>query len=394
MKQRNDWEAALRVIEKIENAGYEAVIVGGAVRDYLLQRKINDVDVATSALPNEVKKIFSHTIDVGIEHGTVVVLDEGSPIEVTTYRTEGTYTDYRRPDEVTFVRDLPKDLERRDFTINAMAFTKDGNIVDLYGGKEDLKNGIIRAVGDPNARFREDALRMLRAVRFAAQLGFTIEEKTMKAIQEDSDLIEFIARERIRMELSKIWVADYVFLGIEALVESNLASYLPGNFAKHLESWRHFRTKKPEVGWAYLCLLNRSDMEDLFEFYRYSNKEKSFAKKVIHAYDRLLERWDEYDYFSNDLNTLETAYDFAHWLGKKVPFSKEHIGKVKEHLPIQSMDDFALNGNLLIQWSGKRGGPWVKEALNKALHAVLTGQVKNDEEQLKEWFYNEFVNER
>ncbi|QBK25868.1 CCA tRNA nucleotidyltransferase [Ureibacillus thermophilus] len=394
MKTRNDWETALRVIEKIEKAGFEAVIVGGAVRDHLLQRKIHDVDVATNALPMEIKKIFNNTVDVGIEHGTVIVLDEGSPIEVTTYRTDGTYTDYRRPEEVTFVRELPKDLERRDFTINAMAYTKDGGIIDLFGGKEDLENRIIRAVGDANSRFREDALRMLRAVRFVAQLGFSIEESTMKAIQKDSDLIEFIAHERIHMELSKMWVADYVYLGIEALVESHLANYLPGNFAEHLDEWKYFYTKKPEVGWAYLCLLNRNEMENIMEYYRYSNKEKYFAKNVLHVYDRLLNRWNEVDYFLNDLAILETAYDFAVWQGKTVPFSREHIAQVKKHLPIQSMDEFALNGHLLMKWTGKRGGPWIKEALDKALYAVLTGQVKNEEEQLKEWFYNEFIHER
>lgn len=189
MKLTEDWQVALRVIEKIEEAGHEAVIVGGAVRDFLLQRDVHDVDVATSALPEEIKKIFSQTIDVGMEHGTVVVLDEGKPIEVTTYRTEGTYSDYRRPDEVIFVRELSQDLERRDFTINAMAFTKSGEIIDLFNGKDDLHVGLIRAVGDANSRFREDALRMLRAIRFSAQLGFDIEEKTLEAIQKDSDLI-------------------------------------------------------------------------------------------------------------------------------------------------------------------------------------------------------------
>ncbi|MEK4252836.1 MULTISPECIES: CCA tRNA nucleotidyltransferase [unclassified Ureibacillus] len=394
MKQVKDWDVALRVIDKIEKAGFEAVIVGGAVRDHLLQREIHDVDVATSALPMEIKKIFSNTVDVGIEHGTVVVLDEGKPIEVTTYRTDGTYTDFRRPEEVTFVRDLPKDLERRDFTINAMAYTKDGTIIDLFGGKEDIENRIIRAVGDANSRFREDALRMLRAVRFAAQLGFDIDESTMKAIQKDCDLIEFIARERIHMEFSKMWVADYVYFGVKALVDSDLALYLPGNFRENLEVWKEFHTKQEEVGWAYLCLLNRNDMENIIDFYKLSNKQKNFTKKVIQAYDSLLKRWDEYDYFLNDLIILETAYDFAIWQGKNVPFAKEHIAKVKEHLPIQSMEQFALNGNLLMEWSGLKGGPWLKEALNKALYAVLSGRVKNDEEHLKEWFHNEFIDER
>ncbi len=174
MRLTNDWQAAIRVIERIEKAGYEAVIVGGAVRDYLLEKQVNDVDVATSAMPEEIKKIFHSTVDIGIAHGTVLVLDEGQPIEVTTYRTEGIYVDFRRPEQVTFVKSLEKDLERRDFTINAMAMTKTGELIDLYGGRQDLQNGLIRAVGDPNTRFREDALRMLRAVRFSAQLGFLL----------------------------------------------------------------------------------------------------------------------------------------------------------------------------------------------------------------------------
>lgn len=394
MKLTEDWQVALRVIEKIEEAGHEAVIVGGAVRDFLLQRDVHDVDVATSALPEEIKKIFSQTIDVGMEHGTVVVLDEGKPIEVTTYRTEGTYSDYRRPDEVIFVRELSQDLERRDFTINAMAFTKSGEIIDLFNGKDDLHVGLIRAVGDANSRFREDALRMLRAIRFSAQLGFDIEEKTLEAIQKDSDLIEFIAKERIHMELSKLWVAPYVYKGICSLVDSNLADYLPGNFADHLHSWEHFNTSMPEVGWAYLCLCNRNDISNMMDYYKFSNKEKNFTKKVITVYDHFLRRWNEYDYFINSLTILETAYDFAVWQGRDVPFPKEHIKKIKENLPIQSMEGFCLNGHLLMEWSKEKRGPWIKKALDEALQLVLSGRIKNNEEKLKEWFLHEFINER
>ena len=161
MRNTKDWEAAIDVIEKIEKAGYEAVIVGGAVRDFLLNKQVNDVDVATSATPDEIKKIFHSTVDIGIAHGTILVLDEGQPIEVTTYRTEGIYVDFRRPEQVTFVNSLEKDLERRDFTINSMAMTKTGELIDLFGGRQDIKNNTIRSVGDPNSRFREDALRML-----------------------------------------------------------------------------------------------------------------------------------------------------------------------------------------------------------------------------------------
>ncbi len=393
MRLTNDWQAAIRVIEKIEKSGYEAVIVGGAVRDTLLQKQVNDVDVATSAMPEEIKKIFHSTVDIGIAHGTVLVLDEGQPIEVTTYRTEGIYVDFRRPEQVTFVKSLEKDLERRDFTINAMAMTKSGELIDLYGGRKDIESGLIRAVGDPNTRFREDALRMLRAVRFSAQLGFTIESKTLSAIQQDSDLIEFIAKERLHMELTKMWTTNKVYDGINVLVESKLADYLMGDFHKYLEDWRYFSATSALVGWAYLCLLNREHLGEIINYYKLSNKEKNFIRNVLNAYQSLLNRWNELDYFQYDLETLEVAYDFAIWQKEKVPFRKEHIALVKSNLPIQSIGQLAINGNHLKDWASQKGGPWLKVALDAALLAVLKGQIKNDEKHLKDWFLNEFNDE-
>ncbi|KGR74160.1 CCA tRNA nucleotidyltransferase [Ureibacillus sinduriensis] len=393
MNVNKEWQAALRVIDKIEHSGFEAVIVGGAVRDHLLQRSVNDVDVATSALPVEVKEIFSSTVDVGIEHGTVLVLDEGEPIEVTTYRTEGTYSDYRRPEEVAFVRNLEEDLQRRDFTINAMAFTKEGTIIDLYGGKEDIDKKIIRAVGDPNVRFREDALRMLRAIRFGAQLGFSIEEGTLKAIQMDSDLIDFIANERISMEMSKIWKSKYVYYGLQLLVETNLSKFLVGQLEDQLEHWRTFKTEDPVVGWAYLCLLNRQEVQNIADFYRLSNKEKTYIRKVLSAFDSLRQNWTAMDYFINELDVLEAAYDFAQWQNFRLPFKKEKIQEIKNNLPLQSVDQLAINGNHLMSWSTRKRGPWIKVALDAAIIAVLNGYVKNDEEKLKEWFINDFIDE-
>ena len=393
MKISDDWHYAIRVIEKIESAGYEAVIVGGAVRDHLLGIKGNDVDVATNALPSEVKRIFSSTVDIGIEHGTILVLDEGQPVEVTTYRTESDYSDYRRPEQVTFVRTLDKDLQRRDFTINAMAMTKDGQIIDLFGGQQDIQDGVIRSVGDATVRFREDALRMLRAIRFSAQLDFKIEEKTLKAIQQDCDLIEFIAHERIAMELSKLWKGKNVYGGIQALVESHLEKYLIGNYKENEQHWKRFQTTKSEVGWAYLCLLNREEIQDIFDFYRLSNKEKTFIRNVINAYNSLLKEWSIMDYFTNDLLVLETAYDFAVWQQQNIPFEKTEIKQMKENLIIQSVDELAINGNHLLEWTSKKRGPWIKVALDAAIIAVLNGYVKNDEQTLKEWYLNEFTNE-
>lgn len=391
---RENFQVAFRIIDTIEKAGFEAVIVGGAVRDFLLDREVNDVDVATNALPNEVKSIFSSTVDIGIEHGTVLVLDEGEPIEVTTYRTDGEYVDHRRPDNVQFVRSLEEDLQRRDFTINAMAMTENGDIIDLYGGQEDLQKKIIRAVGNPLNRFEEDALRMLRAVRFCAQLGFSIEDTTLQAIQNKSQQINFIARERIHMEFSKMWKASFVYQGIRMLVESNLAEHLMGSFKQTEADWKDFQTKQLEVGWAYLCLLNNWKVNEIASFYKLSNKEKNFIKQVQQAYLSLLKGWSEIDLFSNDLNVLETAYDFAVWQQQPLAFTKQTIVSRKLKLPIQSKEDLIINGNLLMEWSTRKRGPWIKEALDAALLAVLSGKIENNEKQLKEWFLYEFNDER
>ena len=173
------------VIERLESNGFSAYAVGGCVRDSLSGSTPEDYDVATSAKPEEVKNLFPKTFDTGIKHGTVTVLCEKNAIEVTTYRTESEYTGNRRPSSVAFVDDINLDLARRDFTINAMAYNPRTGLVDPYGGSGDLKRGIIRCVGDANERFCEDALRMLRAIRFSCRLGFEICDDTIKGIEED-----------------------------------------------------------------------------------------------------------------------------------------------------------------------------------------------------------------
>lgn len=199
-KMPQEFEDARAVLQKIEDAGFDAFFVGGSVRDTLLNKPIHDVDIASSAYPAEIKHIFKKTVDTGIEHGTVMVIHDGEGYEVTTFRTESGYQDFRRPDQVTFVRSLKEDLMRRDFTINAFALKEDRTVIDIFDGLSDLEHKIIRAVGDPHERFHEDALRMMRAVRFASQLDFKIEAKTLKAIEENNMLLGKISVERILVE--------------------------------------------------------------------------------------------------------------------------------------------------------------------------------------------------
>ena len=198
---------AAKVIQTLVQHGFEAYIVGGCVRDSILGRTPGDWDITTSASPQEVKEIFDHTVDTGIEHGTVTVLMNHEPYEVTTYRVDGKYEDHRRPNEVHFTKSLREDLLRRDFTINAMAYNEEEGLVDIFGGIEDLQRKMIRCVGNARERFGEDALRILRAVRFAAQLGFRIEDETMEGIRKLAPTLANISAERIQVELVKMLVS-------------------------------------------------------------------------------------------------------------------------------------------------------------------------------------------
>ncbi len=195
---------AARILETLAAAGYEAYVVGGCVRDSLLQRQPDDWDITTSATPEAVKSLFRRTVDTGIQHGTVTVRMEKESYEVTTYRVDGDYADGRHPTQVTFTPSLREDLMRRDFTINAMAYSPAEGLVDEFDGIGDLRRGIIRAVGDPVQRFGEDALRMMRAVRFAAQLGFRIEDATRQGIRDLCGNLRLVSAERIRVELEKL----------------------------------------------------------------------------------------------------------------------------------------------------------------------------------------------
>lgn len=196
------------IIERLEAAGYEAYAVGGCVRDSLLGRAPKDWDITTNATPLQVKELFRRTVDTGILHGTVTVMIDSEGYEVTTYRIDGKYTDGRHPNDVTFTPDLKEDLLRRDFTINAMAYNDKNGLVDMYGGQQDLENGIIRCVGDPIQRFSEDALRMMRAIRFSAQLGFEIDGATIRAIKKLASTLTKISAERIYAEMLKTITSD------------------------------------------------------------------------------------------------------------------------------------------------------------------------------------------
>lgn len=212
-------EKAEIILHTLEEAGYEAYVVGGCVRDSILGRSPDDWDITTSAKPEEVKALFRRTVDTGLIHGTVTVMLDKEGFEVTTYRVDGEYEDGRHPKEVSFTASLEEDLKRRDFTMNAMAYNPKRGLVDLFGGVQDMENRIVRCVGNPMERFTEDALRILRAVRFSAQLGFSIEGETLKAISALAPNLKYVSTERIQVELLKLLVSphpDYLRTAYEA----------------------------------------------------------------------------------------------------------------------------------------------------------------------------------
>lgn len=244
------------IIDNIRSHGYEAFIVGGCVRDAVLGRIPGDWDITTSAKPEQVKEIFGKTVDTGLKHGTVTIIKHGSGYEVTTYRIDGEYLDGRHPETVEFTPDLREDLKRRDFTINAMAYSHETGIVDEFEGMEDLKRRVVRCVGCAKDRFTEDALRILRAVRFAAQLDFVIEDETYKAIAEIAPNLVHVSKERIQVELTKLLLSDHPEK-IWMVDATGIAEYVTSGFTEVFERELESRSSRDPLKecWAGIAAL-------------------------------------------------------------------------------------------------------------------------------------------
>lgn len=245
-----------QIINRITEAGYEAYAVGGCIRDSILGRVPDDWDITTSATPQQVKQLFRRTIDTGIQHGTVTVMLDREGFEVTTYRIDGKYEDGRHPTEVTFTPNLEEDLKRRDFTINAMAYNEQTGIVDLFGGIQDIEAGIIRCVGDARARFTEDALRIMRAIRFAAQLGYRIEGETRYAISELAPNLRQISAERIQVELTKLVNSAHPET-MRTVYDTGVAAIILPEFQEIMETVQNHPHHCYSVGEHTLCAMQQ-----------------------------------------------------------------------------------------------------------------------------------------
>ncbi len=273
------------IIKNIRDHGFEAFAVGGCVRDLLLGREPEDWDITTSAKPEEIKEIFGHTIDTGIKHGTVTIIRNHRGYEVTTYRIDGEYLDGRHPESVDFTANLLEDLKRRDFTVNALAYSDETGIVDEFGGFEDLKGRKIRCVGNAHDRFTEDALRMLRALRFSAQLDFDIDEETYGECSELSSNLSKVSRERVQVELTKLIASEHPERA-GLITDTGLAAYITEDFPEVFEhdSYSDLAKLPPrkDIRWAgFLRFLSPNKAGKILRDLKLDNETISGAKKMI-----------------------------------------------------------------------------------------------------------------
>ena len=361
------FNSAINILEKFNEAGYEAYFVGGCVRDYLLNDDFSDIDITTNALPDEVKKIFRKSIDTGIQHGTVTILINGDSFEVTTFRTEDDYIDHRTPEKVEFVSDLKEDLDRRDFTINAMALDSKGELYDYHCGEKDLRNKIIKTVNNPNERFFEDALRMLRAFRFSSKLGFEIEENTLKAIKNNAELIKFVSIERIVNEFRKLLTGKGNKRSLELLLDSKLNNYIP--FLDEISKIIDFSNYNFCQSLYILSKINDISFEKLKEL-KLSNKEI----KQVKIYEKINK-----DFISNiPLEIILYNYDIedvTFIASYSKYYDMEDIEKIK--LPIESFNDIAITSMEIISIIDKPAGPWIKEIIKKLEEDILLSKIDN-----------------
>ena len=383
----SEFQEALPILEKLKAAGFEAYFVGGSVRDAILGRPIHDVDIATSAYPEETKQVFARTIDVGIEHGTVLVLHSQQEYEITTFRTEDIYVDYRRPSQVSFVRSLEEDLKRRDFTVNAFALSDKAQIVDLFSGLADLENKVLRAVGLAQERFNEDALRIMRGFRFAASLDFDIEEATFEAMKERAPLLEKISVERIFIEFDKLLTADFWRKGLEKLIASEAYQYLPdlqdkGACLQTLLDRLNpdFRFQSSEQAWAMLIIaLEEKEGKTFLKKWKTSNDFQKAVSNLVSAYrSREQASADCFLTYQYGLELLYLVEELRQAQGLSVEI--EEIKALDAALPIHDKHEMVVNGGTLIQELGLKPGPELGRILQLVEEAIVSGNLSNEKE--------------
>lgn len=382
------------IIARIMESGFEAYFVGGSVRDHLLGRSIGDIDIATSALPEDVQSLFDRTIPVGIKHGTVIVVHNDECYEVTTFRIDGNYQDFRRPSKVEFVTSLQADLSRRDFTMNAIAMDIHGTLIDPFEGQKDLQHKFIQTVGNPDDRFLEDPLRIMRAIRFVSQLDFELSRKTKKSIKTYANLLPKISVERVLVEFEKLLIGKANKKAIMLIVELQIHKYLPllANKGEELKHFAYLCSKKAltlEEQWALLIeVLKVENIEEFFKQWKSSNERIKTCKLYLNAMAELrssnkLLQYTVYTYGQEALKSGIKLFCLLKNLESDLMLTE--LQDIIDRLPILTRRDLTITGNDLIEWFSRKGGPWLSETIECVERAVVNGEVENSKENIKEW---------
>lgn len=395
---------AIKICQTLINSGHEAYLVGGCVRDLIMGLIPKDWDITTNAKPEKIISLFTKTYPTGIKHGTITVNEQEEYFEITTFRIEGKYVDGRRPEEVFFVSNINEDLARRDLTINAIAIDPINNkLIDPFGGINDLNKKIIKAVGDPNLRFKEDGLRIMRAIRFAARFNYKIDEKTFKSIQNNLETLKLVSKERIKDELCKILMNESDTYGIRLLLESKIIETI---FPILAENPIVYLRKcdgdlETKIAYLYYCTELNKVKQELLNL-KFSTKE---IKRIIFQ----LELIDKYNYFLNNDNSLSYK-KFIAYIKNNTPdtweYSLDQFVKLCNALDIVitdylskynneivfSRNEMNINGDDLISIGIPRG-PEIKKVLDKCYQEILNNPKNNSKSTLLKYILRGCLNE-
>ncbi|MCS5347751.1 CCA tRNA nucleotidyltransferase [Staphylococcus aureus] len=391
------FEQAKPILEHIQENGFKAYYVGGSVRDYVMGRDIHDIDITTSATPDEIESIFSHTIPVGKEHGTINVVYNHENYEVTTFRAEDDYLDHRRPSGVIFVRDLYEDLQRRDFTMNAIAMDTEYKLYDYFGGQQDIDNRIIRTVGMPKERFQEDALRMIRCLRFQSQLSFEIADDTFEAMRIQMADIKFLSIERIVIELTKLIRGINVAQSFKHLKTLNAFNYIP--YFDHLEM-NKININEPIDLELFIAIVSvKFDKNTSVKPLKLSNRqlrEIQQYKQIIMTLPNIVTKEQlkifVYDYdkklIENVLSASEILMENDIQGHQPLIVNHQSINEISHQLPMNSRKEMSVNGGVIMSHLNKKSGPWLKDVLRQIEIAIVTDKVSNQETEILKWVDN------
>ncbi|HGZ7035448.1 TPA: CCA tRNA nucleotidyltransferase [Staphylococcus aureus] len=391
------FEQARPILEQIQDNGFEAYYVGGSVRDYVMGRNIHDIDITTSATPDEIESIFSHTIPVGKEHGTINVVFNDENYEVTTFRAEEDYVDHRRPSGVTFVRDLYEDLQRRDFTMNAIAMDTAYKLYDYFDGQQDINNRIIRTVGIAEERFQEDALRMIRCLRFQSQLSFDIAMETFEAMRTQMADIKFLSIERIVIELTKLMRGINVEESFNHLKSLKAFNYMP--YFEQLDMNQINVTEPIDLELLIAIVSVKFDINYSLKPLKLSNRQVKDINQYIQIMNALPSiitkeqlKMFVYDYDTNLIKNVMVAADVlkANDIQGHEPLivNLQTIDETLHRLLMHNRKDMMVNGGVLMAHLNAKSGPWLKDVLRQIEIAIVTGKVSNEETEILKWVDN------